>query len=40
MTILGNLPASPAVLGQLMTENLLLRQQLKNLPNIVKRKPA
>ena len=40
MTILGNLPASPAVLGQLMTENLMLHQQLKSLPSIEKRKPA
>jgi len=30
MTILGNLPVSPAILGKLLTETLLAHQQVKD----------
>ena len=40
MTILGNLPVSPAILGKLLTENLMLHQQVKDSLHELKRKPT
>ena len=40
MTILENLPIRPDVLGKLMTENLMLHQQIKDALEHTKRKPA
>ena len=36
MTILESLPIRPAVLGKLMTENLILYQQLKDITRTLK----
>ena len=40
MTILENLPIRPDVLGKLMTENLMLHQQIKDALQHGKRTPA